>query len=110
MEAKQPSWKHNKKRIASRNIQDGSDDTMEGSSAISRVPAAGSSGEDGLLTPEMGPKKEKLYIYVGAPLRDQLPDGPPEIEIVQSREKLEELAKEELKRKHDEQSKLPHNK
>ena len=58
----------------------------------------------------MGPKKERIYIYVGAPLRDQLPDDQPKIGVAQSGEQLEALAIEELKRKHNEQSKPTLNK
>jgi hypothetical protein len=44
------------------------------------------------------PDKSRIFVYVGAPIRDEIEDGP---EIEASREHLQKLAMEELRRKRE---------
>jgi hypothetical protein len=41
-----------------------------------------------------------LFVYVGAPLRDDIEDGEEIPQVEQSKEKLQRLAADELRRKH----------
>lgn len=96
MEAKQPSWKH-KKRIASRTLQvvSADSDNDEGTSSRDRdtSPPANET-----KTVVFGPKREKIFVYVGARPRDQIVDEP-EAEAEQSNDIINRLAIEDIREK-----------
>ena len=99
MEAKSPTWKHLRKRIVSRSQHDVSADSNP-----DEEPEQGRTLQVFHLRDEndeapaqrfIGPQREKLFVYVGAPVRDEIVEGP---EVAQSKEKLQRLAIEELRR------------
>jgi hypothetical protein len=99
MEAKQPIWKQ-KRRVLSRSQHDVSADTNPDGEPEEeptlQVFDLRDKNDQGPTQRIVGPQRDRLFVYVGAPVRDEIEDG---LEVEQSREKLQKLAMEELRRK-----------
>ena len=109
MEAKEPSWKQSKRRALGRAILEAIADPV--ADEVSRTATGSSDGsEHDSQTDGTGnaitqptnpvPSRTTLFVYVGAPLRDDVTDGDEILQVEQSTEKLQRLAGEELRRRH----------
>ncbi len=104
MEAKKPAWRKMKQRVPSHSTQDATADatTDEGARTVtgSSDDSEQDSQTDGTiqhLSDSAGPQTIIMYQYVGALLRDDIDEEEPEVEL--SKEKLQRLAAEEIRRK-----------